>query len=367
MSLWRSPTRRGVPNRRKSFFDTLTEKHDFYSVLIVKLKTFNYENGIYLDGCHRCGRPHSLRYVRKKGPQDFGLRRNLTNPLYNMRKSVSKAEQELLAHLGGSLSHYDYADKVAAAGAVNMSPADKLRMAKIPGNPAFVAQFDVQILLKYFSVAAGVYTGVTAAALLVAEPSLATRLPGFVFGQSDLAGGFKASQGQFAPSVWAYDVPFVYGRDFPNTEYGELDATAKAQLEIGDLVIPFYASPGATDYVAFVIIRCQNVAYSTLLDAISSDLFWLNNIRYKVANTAAGLAQFDNQIIIQNQSLFGKYSKDTVSPNAFKQPTQYQPDLIDIPINKGIDKNVILGSWFNYDSVSQQWSIFVKQLDKLVA
>lgn len=277
---------------------------------------------------------------------------------------LTQADISLMKKLNGNVSHYDFhADEVPM---VQVAP-DKLRLGKIPGNPAFTAQFDTQLLIKYFTVAGGAYTLVAAAAIAA---TLKTQLPAFVFGNSDFAGGFKKSQGQFPlAGGWAYDVPFVYGRDYATTVFGVLDATAKAQLQIGDLVIPFWATTaGPVDTVGFVIIRCAQVAYGTLLESLTSDLFWLNNIRYILTDTSAqGLTQYNNNIFIQDQSLFGKFKSDNVSPNSFKQPEQFQSGIVDIPINKGIDKNVMLGSYLNYDSVTQQWSIFVKQVDKLAA
>lgn len=270
---------------------------------------------------------------------------------------LTKEDKKLLNLLNSKVDNAD-----AAPG------TEQLRLNPIAGNPPFKAQFDVSIIVKYFSVAGGVYTGVTAAALAAAAPSLATPLAAFVFGQSDFAGGFKKAQGQFPVNVWAYDTPFVYGRDFPNTEYGELDATAKAVLQVGDLVIPYYGSPGATDYVALVILRCQQVAYGTLVDSLSSDRFWVNNIRYVLTDTtAAGLLQYDNEIKVQSQSLFGLFKENSVSPTSFKQPMQFQAGIVDIPIDQGVDKNVLIGTYINYDSVNQKWSIFVRNFDRLQA
>lgn len=176
-------------------------------------------------------------------------------------KGLTAEDKALLAKVNKSVAAYDHADETGG------TTSDQLRLKTIAGNPPFKAQFDVSMIIKYFSVAAGTYTAVTAAALLAAEATLATQVPAFIFGNSDFASGFKKSRGQFPLSGWTYDTPFIYGRDFPNTEYGELDATAKAVLQVGDLVQPFYASPGATDYVAFVIVRCQQVGYATLLDS----------------------------------------------------------------------------------------------------
>lgn len=240
------------------------------------------------------------------------------------------------------------------------------RLAPAPGNPSFAAQFDVQFKLKYFSVAAGVYTNVTAAALLAAEPTLATQLPVFLFGNSDYSGGFAKLKAQFPLSGWNYGTSFVYGKDYPWSIYGEFDATVEAHLSNGDLVSVFDSSPGATDYVAIAIIHCTQVGYGTLLDALNSDMFTLNTVRYIMSDTTAvGLAQYNNNINIMKQSLFGKFDSDFVSPNSFKIPEQQQNGIIDIPLIKGIDKQVALATYINYDAVDVQWSLFVRSVNKL--
>ncbi len=248
--------------------------------------------------------------------------------------------------------------------------SEQLRLNPVAGNPPFKAQFDVSMIVKYGTVAAGTFTERTAAYVLANFPALATQLTAFIFGNSDLAGGFKKSRGQFPLSGgWAYGVPFVYGRDYPAINGVVLDATAQALLQVGDLVIPYVATvAGPVVFNAMVILRCQQVAYATLVDSLNSDRFWVNNIRYVLTDTsAAGLLQYDNEIKIQAQSLFGLFNENSVSPTSNKTPQQFQDGIIDLPINQGVDKNVVFGSYINYNSVNQKWSIFVRNFDRLKA
>jgi len=132
------------------------------------------------------------------------------------------------------------------------------------------------------------------------------------------------------------------------------------------LIIPFYSDQGATTYCAFVIVRCTQVGYGTLLDALNSDRFIMNLLRYVMSDTSAvGLAQYNNNVAIVKQSLFGKFDQDWVSPTSFKMPEQFQTGIIDIPIEKGVDKQVELATYVNYDAVTVQWSLFVNYLEKL--
>lgn len=245
-----------------------------------------------------------------------------------------------------------------------------LRVSQVPGNPPFEAQFDVNIILKYFTASdatGATYTATTAAAIAAA---LKTKLAAFVFGQSDFAAGFKKSIQQFpVTGGWIYGNPFVYGRDVATCAFGNFDSTVTAQLEVGDIVIPFTATTAGPVYtVGLVIMRCPSVGYAKMVDSLSSDRFWVNNIRYILTDTsAAGLLQYDNSIKVQKQSLFGLFNENEVSPTSFKQPQQFQAGIVDVPIDQGVDKNVSVNTYINYDSVNQKFSFFVRNFDRLQA
>ena len=286
------------------------------------------------------------------------------NILGQRRKSRTIQNESLLRQLYNNSNAYDHAD-----GPVAVNPgASQARLAPSAGNPSFVAQFDIQVLLKYFTVAVGVYTEVTAAAMAAADPGLATKLSAFLFGNSDFGGGFARLKALNPLNGWAYDAPFIYGVGYNGTQFGTLDATAKSVLQNGDLVIP-YSIVGPTsgdNVVAFAIVRCSQVAYGTLLKALSSDQFKLNMVRYIMSDTTSvGLAQFSNNLNTFRQSLFGKNQSDFVSPNSFKLPEQQQAGIIDIPLTQMIDKEAALSTMVNYDAVNVQLSLFVQSVTKI--
>lgn len=280
-----------------------------------------------------------------------------------MRFNKSRSQRQLMRELGDGVDAYDNSNNADDA------PMITTAIAANKGNPPFDAQFDVQILLKYFSVAAGAYTLRTAAYMLANAAALATVLAFFVFGQSDFQGGYKKLRAQYPlTSTWVYETPFIYGNGYAGTTLGVLDATALAQLQIGDMVQPVTGTNGGVSYAGLVILRCTNVAYGTLLAATNSDSFVVNRIRYIQNDTSAnGLLQYNNAIGWYSQSLFGKFSTDSITPNSQKPPEQYQNGVIDIGITKGINKEIAFASYINYDAVSIQWSIFVKKVDKLQA
>lgn len=237
------------------------------------------------------------------------------------------------------------------------------------GNPLFIAQFDIQISVKYYNVNEDTSTVVGEIAAGSLHAGLNTYLPAFVFGNSDFNGGFAQGFKQLPiPSGWSFKEMGIFGtKIFQNLAMAGASATfagIKGEL----LIIYREAAPAATTSVHYAILRvnCQQVAYGTLLAAISSDRFVLNNIRYTLSD-ATKLTQFDNNINLLRQTLFGKVSNDFVSPASFKKPDQFQNGIIDVPLKKGIDKETILATNFNYDTGSFLWSVYIWKLAKITA
>jgi hypothetical protein len=265
---------------------------------------------------------------------------------------------------GNANNYANHADAM-----VNSSPAlpDRLSLAQAVGNPNFVAQFDLTILKKYFTAvtATGVYTEIAPAAV---NAGIRTSLPAFIFGNADFHGGFKKISAQFPiNSGWVMGTPFIYGQA-ANDILPVLDVTVTATLVKGDLVIPYISAlPGAgTTTLALVIVRCDQNAYGTLLDALNSDVFDINMIRYIIPD-ANQVAQYGQQVGVFDLSIFGKFESDNVSSNGFKNPMQQQNNIVDVPVEKGIDKQVSMGFYTIYTCVEIQWSIYVASVRKIRA
>jgi hypothetical protein len=284
---------------------------------------------------------------------------------------MNAAERSLLQQLNNNVDSFDqyFEPDSADAPPVTTRPSGA-KLAAVKGNPAFSAQFDISFALRFFTVvtATGVYTNIAAAAL---NAALKNQLPAYVFGNSDFATGFTNVRRTFPLNTWVHERPGIYGKDFWADGAGTVpafDATVKAFLANGDLVIPFSSAlPGAgTTTVGLVIVRCTQVPYGTLLAALASDRFVMNMIRYVIPDTTK-IGQYNNNIGLFKQSLFGKFDSDFLSPNSYKKPEQQQNGLIDIPLKKGIDKQIVLGTYINFDCIDMSWSIFVWTVNKVTA
>ncbi len=229
------------------------------------------------------------------------------------------------------------------------------------GQPAYKAQIDIIIKPIFILVASGTTS--------IIEPSelpsgLKVALPAFMFGQADYSGGFPNAIAKLpALGLWSLQNVFIYG------VYGSsvVQTTLNPLLKRGDLVIEYqYNAGGGNIYLGYIIVSSDNVAYGTLLAATNSDRFVIDTVRYSVNNDLY-TPQLKNQLVFIFQTLFGKASDDKISPTSFINPRNTIKYIADIPFTKGIDKNISIGTYVNYDVPEIVFSIFIKDFKKIEA
>jgi len=263
------------------------------------------------------------------------------------RGPLSAHEKNLL----NSMSKFDNLE-LSSGGSSSLGGAANLK--NILGNPIFTAQFNLRFLTYYQNET--VPALVAAAALPVA---IQTNNSIVAFGNSDFAGGYPKSL-QFVPdAVWALDRFGIFGRDVFATE----TMLITPFINRGDMVSIWNVTTGAVLYQKIIIVRCPQVAYGTLLDALNSDTFMINMIRYKVNPLQVG--QLINQIIPIVQSLFGKAQDDKIDPSTYITGDTYNQNISDIPLELAIDKTKILATYAGFDVVDFDWTITVAYSKKI--
>jgi len=279
---------------------------------------------------------------------------------------MNQRQRRQFARMGSSVNHAQGADTVVEEVA-NVQVVRDGQLVKVNQgtyNPSFVAQFQLQVIPYYFSVAAGVYTNIAAAAL---NAVLKVKLPFFLFGNIDFASGYPILKGLFPISNWQYNPPVVFGStNRPGDNFSQWDANVTSLLQDGDLVITYTATAGGTDYLALKIIRSLDVGFATLLQATQSNLFGTNMVRYSAFSDAAvDIAQFANPFKCVDLTMFGKFTQDTVNPKGFKNPEQQQKDIIDIDFEFRVSKQKAIGCYFNFDAGAIDLNMFVAYADKI--
>lgn len=263
-------------------------------------------------------------------------------------------------------------------GQVSRSEGINAQINQIVGNPAFKAEISLQVFVRYYSQAV-----VGTPAAVVPPAGQQGLLPLYVFGNIDWGANYARSR-QLVPGGAGYvyaDMALINFGD-GKTSYKPLPHAAASVLydsgtnffnlaQPGDLLflipmVGFVAGAAATTVTAEIQIRCPNVPYLSLLQALSSDLITLNMIRYVVP--AAAVAQLAQQITLIKTSLFGKTATDTLDPQTFITPGTFQPQIADIPITLPIDKNLIAATQIVYTAVvpiAFTWTLTVSSISKL--
>lgn len=200
--------------------------------------------------------------------------------------------------------------------------------------------------------------------------NLQARLPVFLFGLTDFWGGYRRMQ-QFLPPTggWILAETQWIG-SFP---IGIMNMTADVPLSVdffrtsrpGDLLIHYADPDPASTINACVRIHCENVAYGTFLNSFVSDLIALDRLRY--ITPAANPTQLDNAFTVAVQSLFGRTAADQLDPRMFTLSTDFQANIVDIPLGLPIDKSVMIGFYINFDCQNVSFILFVKKVEHLIA
>jgi len=227
-------------------------------------------------------------------------------------------------------------------------------------HPVVEAQFDLEIKTFYTNQATGAI--VTAANL---PASLQTGQPVYLFGHIDYAGGYAVAQSKLQRNgAWLFSQLFRYNVDAiagtPNIQNALINA------KNGDFVTLWEQTVAGTTYNMVQIITSANVAYSSLIEALSSDRFIISKLRLNVQNSNFA-TQFKNSFYVIKQTLFGKTSDDILSANSFVNPFNNLQYICDVPIHFPVDKNKTLAFNMNYDCQDETISVYVKTVAKLQA
>jgi hypothetical protein len=194
----------------------------------------------------------------------------------------------------------------------------------------------------------------------------ATKMPFALFSKADASANY-AKWLQNTPNVdasWLYAGFFIY----PSVPTS-ICPTGVVGAIIGDGIFLYYnpADGAGGSYVA-VVIHCNQIAYGSLLEATNSDRFVISTIRYSLPNPTV-LTQYGEQVNYLYQGLFGKSVTDSLNPLSYKEPTQFQTGVIDIPLGSngwGIDKYSEFGGYIIPTQV-MTWSIFIESETRLTA
>ncbi len=245
-------------------------------------------------------------------------------------------------------------------GGDTVSKGAEIESREFAGNPKFQSQFNLTVSNVYYDVT---NSNVILAAALPA--GLQVDNPAYIFGNSDYAGAYKRSK-QVVPFVnggagsWNFVEAGILGSAFLGTPKDNFPTGIE-----GDMIFVSEAVSGGVTYRRIVIVHCPQVSYGSLLDAIQSDTFTLNLIRYTVDPTLTN--QLTKQLSIIRQTMFGKFTTDTIDPQLYITGGTYNRNISDMAVSIPVDKNLILGTQILYNVPTINLMITVSHSNRLTA
>lgn len=219
-------------------------------------------------------------------------------------------------------------------------------------NPLFIAQFDIIVKVICTTTAIGYLLKEYVNPVLY-NITTEAKASYFVFGFNDYTSGYFVGHNQKpSTSPLKLKTSGIYGFNLSYADFGfsTISQAFRSEIKNGDYVFCYEgfkwntsgSPPPHTDGLCMVIVRCTQVPYGTILNSLSSDRFVINNIRHNI-NTNY-LFQFEQPFDILDLSIFGKLKSDSINMFAFKDPDQYQIGIIDVPLNRGFDKQISIAN-----------------------
>jgi hypothetical protein len=106
--------------------------------------------------------------------------------------------------------------------------------------------------------------------------------------------------------------------------------------------------------------------YPALLEASKTDLFDVAKMRLSI-NSASNVDQFNTDLSVKSQSLFGKISEQTLDIASSKSPDQFQSTIVDVDAEFRVNKETgVLGELIQTAGVSVTHSLSISRFSKRV-
>jgi hypothetical protein len=159
--------------------------------------------------------------------------------------------------------------------------------------------------------------------------SLKTRFPFYLFNKFDKDGFYKIGQqiNQLSPNVY-FIYQSVWGNGFDLFRFNSLGSIYQ-NLQPGDFVQIFADDSINFTFLTWIVIRCQNRAYASMIDNIHLSPVEAYAILYGSDNPD----QYRESLNIYREDSMGKYEHDYIMPFSYKPPYDtVQNDFLRIPI-----------------------------------
>jgi hypothetical protein len=177
------------------------------------------------------------------------------------------------------------------------------------------------------------FTDVNGLVLLKTDPlvpvKLRTRYPFYLFNKFDKDGFYAIGQkiNQLSNGInFIYQESWGYGFDlFRFNATGDI----YSRLLPGDFIQVYADDPINFTTLVWIVVRCQNRAYSSMIDNIHLSPVIAHTLLYGTDNVNQYMEPFN----IYKENTIGRYESDFINPFAYKPPYDtVQNDFIRIPL-----------------------------------
>ena len=110
-------------------------------------------------------------------------------------------------------------------------------------------------------------------------------------------------------------------------------------------------------------VHCNNLSFGTFLYSLVSDIIEINQLQYTIP--AINLNQFNHPLIFGHQSMFGKIVKDSIDPHMYITNQTFNQNIANIPITMLITKNILIGTYLNFDCQNLLFNITINKVKPL--
>ena len=125
-----------------------------------------------------------------------------------------------------------------------------------------------------------------------------------------------------------------------------------------------YTTGAADDSIE---ITCQQNPYPLLLESTRTDILRAQGVRLSLSDSTA-VSQFSQQFNVIKRSMTGRAVNDSLTPDQYKQPTQFQTGIVDLPTSITIDKETTITQGIIAQAgLSVSFAFFAAQFDKFNA
>lgn len=147
--------------------------------------------------------------------------------------------------------------------------------------------------------------------------------------------------------------------------YNDGDAPITLSPSGKGLRFHFFKVVGGVNTFDTIDVECSQVPYVNLLRATQGSLINMQQNKMTISNVAIQ-SQFSNSVYIYRNSLFGKDSTDSFTPNQFKSDLQNQNDIRTITTNYTVDQETSMVFLIKpVESFQIGWTSYVEQYDTI--